>query len=155
MRQVLQHSPADKNIADDAVRDLYRRRHAFCDMSQTARRATSNAGTWEDGSFTVPRPRRGPLQGRFWRSSSSAAPASTQETLSAQADIAERCGVRHTGAFLRGLICCGRRWPCKSGSPCLPCICRSRSVGGVRGDEGRGLATPALLSPFGGRCVGH
>ena len=41
------------------------------------------------------------------------------------------------------------------GAPGLPCTCRSRSVGGARGGEGRGLACPALPFPFGGRCVGR
>ena len=36
-----------------------------------------------------------------------------------------------------------------------PLHCRSRSVGGARGSEGRGLACPALPFPFGGRCAGR
>ena len=37
----------------------------------------------------------------------------------------------------------------------MPCTCRSRSVGGARGGEGRSLTCPALPFPLGGRCVGR
>ena len=39
--------------------------------------------------------------------------------------------------------------------PCLPCTCRSRSVGGARGGTGKGLGCPAPPFPFGGQCVGR
>ena len=57
--------------------------------------------------------------------------------------LAPHCRYRAQMRFAQGCIDC----PPQSRGPCLPCTCRSRSVGGARGGRGEGPCLPRTAVP--------